>query len=394
MSATVNANNEPRVNASDRVNILMVDDQPSKLLSYEVILSELGHNLIKATSGREALDHLLRKEVAVVLMDVSMPELDGFEVADTIRQHPRFQNTAIIFISAVHLTDLDQVRGYERGAVDYISVPIVPKLLRAKVSVFADLYRKTRQLEVLNRELESRAAELKTAEDKLRSLSSQLMRSQDDERRRIARELHDGLGQHLVAVKMRADSLRLSSRENEKVRDSLTDMARQIDEAIAETRTMSYLLHPPLLDELGLKSALLWYAEGYSARSGIAVDVTISPAIGRLEPEAETALFRVVQECLTNIHRHSGSPTATIELSCRTGEIKLEVRDEGRGISNAAPSPSGRGAATFGIGIEGMKERVRQLGGQIGVLSRDDAKGTTVVVTVPDSLRIEAFSKE
>ena len=394
MSTTVNANNKPSVNASDQVNILMVDDQPSKLLSYEVILGELGHNLIKATSGREALDHLLRKEVAVVLMDVSMPELDGFEVADTIRQHPRFQNTAIIFISAVHLTDLDQVRGYERGAVDYISVPIVPKLLRAKVSVFADLYRKTRQLEVLNRELESRAAELKTAEDKLRSLSSQLMRSQDDERRRIARELHDGLGQHLVAVKMRADSLRLSSRENEKVRDSLTDMARQIDEAIAETRTMSYLLHPPLLDELGLKSALLWYAEGYSARSGIAVDVTISPKIGRLEPEAETALFRVVQECLTNIHRHSGSPTATIELSCRTGEIKLEVRDEGRGISNAAPSPSGHGAATFGIGIEGMKERVRQLGGQIGVLSRDDAKGTTVVVTVPDSLRIEAFSKE
>ncbi len=394
MSTTVNANNKPSVNASDQVNILMVDDQPSKLLSYEVILGELGHNLIKATSGREALDHLLRKEVAVVLMDVSMPELDGFEVADTIRQHPRFQNTAIIFISAVHLTDLDQVRGYERGAVDYISVPIVPKLLRAKVSVFADLYRKTRQLEVLNRELESRAAELKTAEDKLRSLSSQLMRSQDDERRRIARELHDGLGQHLVAVKMRADSMRLSSRENEKVRDSLTDMARQIDEAIAETRTISYLLHPPLLDELGLKSALLWYAEGYSARSGIAVDVTISPAIGRLEPEAETALFRVVQECLTNIHRHSGSPTATIELSSCAGEIKLEVRDEGRGISHAAPSPQAHTAATLGIGIQGMKERVRQLGGHIDVLSRDDAKGTTVVVTVPDSLRVEAFSNE
>jgi PAS domain S-box-containing protein len=145
--------------ASDKVNILMVDDQPAKLLSYEVILSELGENLIKATSGREALEQLLKKDVAVVLMDVSMPEIDGFEMADMIRQHPRFQKTAIIFISAVHLTDLDRIKGYQRGAVDYISVPVVPELLRAKVSVFAELHRKTRQLESLNRELENRVAE-------------------------------------------------------------------------------------------------------------------------------------------------------------------------------------------------------------------------------------------
>ena len=144
---------------NDKVNILMVDDQPAKLLSYEVILSELGENLIKATSGREALEQLLKNDVAVVLMDVSMPEIDGFEMADMIRQHPRFQKTAIIFISAVHLTDLDRIKGYQRGAVDYISVPVVPELLRAKVSVFAELHRKTRQLESLNRELEKRVAE-------------------------------------------------------------------------------------------------------------------------------------------------------------------------------------------------------------------------------------------
>jgi len=143
----------------DRVNILMVDDQPAKLLSYEVILSELGENLIKAGSGREALEHLLKTDIAVVLMDVSMPEIDGFELADLIRQHPRYQKTAIIFISAVHLTDLDQLKGYARGAVDYIPVPVIPELLRAKVSVFAELYRKTRQLERLNHELEQRVAE-------------------------------------------------------------------------------------------------------------------------------------------------------------------------------------------------------------------------------------------
>jgi CheY-like chemotaxis protein len=127
--------------ANEKVNILMVDDQPGKLLTYEAILGELGENLIQATSAREALEVLLKTDVAVVLMDVSMPELDGFQLAAMIRQHPRFQRTAIIFVSAVHLTDLDQLKGYEHGAVDYISVPIVPELLRAKVRVFADLHR-------------------------------------------------------------------------------------------------------------------------------------------------------------------------------------------------------------------------------------------------------------
>jgi len=161
---------------NDKVNILMVDDQPAKLLSYEVILAELGENLIKATSGREALDQLLKNDIAVVLMDVSMPEIDGFEMADMIRQHPRFQKTAIIFISGVHLSDEDRIQGYKRGAVDYISVPVVPEVLRAKVTVFADLHRKTRQLEKLNRELEQRVEdrtqELRESETQFRTLAN------------------------------------------------------------------------------------------------------------------------------------------------------------------------------------------------------------------------------
>ena len=143
----------------EKVNILMVDDQPAKLLSYEAILSDLGENLIKANTATEALRILLHTEVAVVLMDVSMPEVDGFELADVIRQHPRFQRTAIIFISGVHLTDQDMIRGYRSGAVDYIGVPVIPEVLRAKIGVFVELYRKTRQLESLNRNLELRVAE-------------------------------------------------------------------------------------------------------------------------------------------------------------------------------------------------------------------------------------------
>src|SRR5438132_13538628 len=131
---------------NDKVNVLLVDDQPAKLLAYEVILKDLGENLIKAASAREALERLLKTDVAVVLIDVQMPELDGFELAAMIREHPRFQQTALIFVSAIHLSDLDRLRGYEAGGVDYVPVPVVPEVLRAKVRVFAELYRKTRAL--------------------------------------------------------------------------------------------------------------------------------------------------------------------------------------------------------------------------------------------------------
>src|SRR5476649_1193951 len=143
----------------EKVNILLVDDQPAKLLAYEVILKELGENLVVASSGREALEYLLKNEVAVILLDVCMPELDGFELAALIREHPRFQKTAMIFISAIQVSDLDRLKGYEAGAVDYVPVPVVPEVLRAKVRVFAELYRKTRQLENLNAELERRVLE-------------------------------------------------------------------------------------------------------------------------------------------------------------------------------------------------------------------------------------------
>src|SRR5260370_35520579 len=139
-------NGGERMRGDEKLNILLVDDQPAKLLSYEVILRDIDENLIKASSGREALEHLLRSEIAVVLMDVCMPELDGFQLAAMIRGHPRFRKTAVIFISAIHLTDVDRLRGYEMGAVHYVPVPVVPEVLRAKGRAFAELFRKTREL--------------------------------------------------------------------------------------------------------------------------------------------------------------------------------------------------------------------------------------------------------
>src|SRR5580704_7384410 len=161
--------------ADQKVNVLLVDDQPDKLLAYEVILEQLGENLVKTSSAREALQFLLKNDVAVVLVDVCMPELDGFQLAAMIREHPRFRKTAIIFISAIHLTDVDRLRGYEMGAVDYVPVPVVPEVLRAKVRVFAELFRKTRELEQLNSQLERHVAE-RTAE--LESANMRLTQSE------------------------------------------------------------------------------------------------------------------------------------------------------------------------------------------------------------------------
>ncbi|HTI88873.1 MAG TPA: response regulator [Alphaproteobacteria bacterium] len=175
----------------DKVNILVVDDQPAKLLSYEVMLNNLGENLLKANSANEALEHLLRNDVAVVLIDVCMPDLDGFELASMIRAHPRFERTALIFVSAIHLTDLDRVRGYRAGAVDYVPVPVVPELLQAKVKVFIELYRKSRQLEALNGQLEQRVAE-RTAE--LERINAELERRVEErtqEREAAMAQIHE-----------------------------------------------------------------------------------------------------------------------------------------------------------------------------------------------------------
>src|ERR1700693_4839795 len=356
------------MNEQQKVNILMVDDQPAKLLSYEVILKELNENLIKAHSGREALDLLLKNEIAVVLMDVSMPELDGFELAEMIRQHPRFQKTAIIFISAVHLTDVDQLKAYQRGAVDYISVPIVPELLRAKGRVFAGLHRKTQQMEVLNREL--------------RSLSARLIAMQDEERRHIARDLHDSVGQ-LVATLSMNNGLALMPVEKltppagEALRQN-TELVKQLSK---EIRTISHLLHPPLLDEIGLLPAIKLFADGFAERSGIQVAVELSPELGRLAPKVEISIFRIVQECLTNVYRHSGSKTAAIKIWPSDEKIlTLQVCDQGKGMPaerRAATSPG----ASHGMGLSGMRERVRELGGVLEIQS--DEKGTTVTATLP-----------
>jgi PAS domain S-box-containing protein len=526
---------EKQMATKEKINILMVDDQPAKLLSYEVMLGELNENLIQATSGKEALEHLLKTDVAVVLMDVSMPELDGFELATMIRQHPRFQKTAIIFISAVHLTDLDRLKGYKHGAVDYISVPVIPELLRAKVSIFAELHRKTRQLEALNQELERRVAErteeleskaqallllnrelanknqeldaiVRTAPDiifskqpdgardyisdrffeftgadpdtalglgwwdfvhsedrehsmrrwlesdhavtnyeaeyrmrgkdgeyrwfrsravpirddegnvvkwygtcsdihdsklleqsirdsaaelekmvddrtaALRRLSVRLMTMQDEERRRIARDLHDGLGQELAVAKMVLDKTAQRKPKGAETQASI-EASDIIDRAIQQVRSLSHLLHPPLLDEVGLISALRWYLDGLTERSGIETSLDVQPSdFPRLVSDLETAIFRIVQEALTNVFRHAEARNVWIGLTQREDATVITVRDDGKGIEQrvAELQPD-----SVGVGIGGMKQRAREFGGELRLINTNP--GTLVELIVPFS---------
>ena len=355
------------MNTIEKVNILMVDDQPGKLLSYEAILEELDENLIKASSGKEALEQLLKNEIAVVLMDVSMPDLDGFELADMIRQHPRFQKTAIIFISAVHLTDVDRIKGYQRGAVDYISVPVIPELLRAKVSVFADLHRKNRQLEFLNREL--------------RHLSGRLLTLQDEERRRFARELHDGLGQELSAAKMIADGMSLQKAPTNELHE-LEQVSSLIEGAIQKVRSLSHLMHPPLLDEVGLRAALLWYSEGFSKRSGIEASFKLDPPdFPRFSKDLETAVFRIVQEALTNVFRHSGATKCWVSVANEQNQVLLNVRDNGKGVSDGILQFR---PECIGIGIAGIRQRVKEFDGTLRIKNIEKG-GTVVEVALPVS---------
>ena len=344
----------------EKMNILLVDDQPSKLLTYEAMLDELGENLVFAHSGIEALEQLLKQEIALVLMDASMPGMDGFETAEMIHQHPRFQNLPIIFVSGIYVAESDRMKGYEHGAVDYVPVPVSPSLLRAKVRVFTDLHRKTRQLEVLN---------------------ARITTVQEEERRRIARELHDSVGQLLAGISI--NNTLIESEASKLSPDAARRVAENVkmtEEVNKQIRTISYLLHPPLLDEAGLASALRCYIEGFSKRSKVETDLQIPHGLRRLPREVELSIFRVVQESLTNVHRHSESLTAKIRITEEESFLRVEIEDAGKGIPPERQTAL-KSSTDSGIGLRGMSERLRLLGGTLEISSQ--VCGTKVTAIVP-----------
>jgi PAS domain S-box-containing protein len=227
----------------------------------------------------------------------------------------------------------------------------------------------------------------KRAEDSARSLSSRILTLQDEERRRIARELHDSLGQYLAALKMNLDGLAMAQSEERKL---AADCSSIVDKCLTETRTISHLLHPPLLDELGLGSAARWYVDEFARRSGIAVNCEVSPDLVRLHSDVEIALFRGLQEGLTNVHRHSGASSVNICLRLDDKRVFLEIQDNGRGMSEEQLRKILEGGSEAGVGLAGMRERLRDLGGALEMQS--DGTGTKLTIAAPFATRSSSES--
>jgi two-component sensor histidine kinase len=324
----------------EKVNILLVDDQPAKLIAYEVILKELNENLIKANSGRVALEQLLKTEIGVVLVDVSMPDLDGFQLVSMIREHPRYEKTAVIFVSAIHLSEIDALRGYEKGAVDYVPVPVIPEVLRAKVRVFADLYRKTRQLERLNSELEERVAE-RTAELTAALDRQAILAREVDHRAKNALAVAqsivrltraDDVPSYVAAVEGR---MRALSRAHDLLSHSRwegANLARLIDEELAPYRTRD-------IDR-------------------VAVD---GPAV-TLQPIVAQTLALAVHELATNAAKYGA-------LSKREGRLKIEWNLQPSSLSITWTESGGPGVTSpvaRGFGTKLIDASIHnQLGGEV-----------------------------
>ncbi len=411
------------MSADERVNILLVDDQPAKLLGYEAILGELGENLIKTGSANEALHQLLKNDVAVVLIDVCMPDLDGFELAAMIREHPRFEKTAIIFVSAIQVTDLDLLRGYAAGAVDYVPVPVDPGLLRAKIRVFAELYRKTRQLEVLNAELECRVAERTAALARANAELEQRVAERTREREAALAQVHqmqkiESLGQltggvaHdfnnlLMAVLGNLELLRKMAADDPRAR-RLIDGAMQGAErgATLTKRMLAFArrqeLKPEKVDVPMLVDSII---DMLSRSLGPSIRVTTDYAANlvptRVDPnQLELALLNLALNA-RDAMPHGGQ--LTISARCERiagGEIPglapgdyvcIAERDTGHGMDEAtlkrATEPffttkeTGQGT---GLGLSMVDGLMAQSDGAMRIVSRVGV-GTTVELWLPVS---------
>lgn len=252
---------------------------------------------------------------------------------------------------------------------------------------FSKITRDMTERKALMDRIQEHAEELEKTQQNLRRLSAQLLQVQDDERRRLARELHDGAGQILAALNMNLESVHdaIKGQVAPQLAQRLAESIRLASQVIKETRTLSYLLHPPLLDEAGLRDALRWFVGGFIERSGIQTELEISPNLSRLSQELEIAIFRIIQEALTNIHRHSGSRKASIHLALQRNEVSLTIKDEGIGVPPAATLEGSSKNRKLGVGVAGMRERVLQLGGQFEIIAGNPGTVVKAVFLLPSS---------
>ena len=350
-------------------SVLLVDDNPAKLTALAAVITDMGLDVTTATSGREALRQLLQRDFAVILLDVKMPVMDGFETATLIHGRPKSAHTPIIFITAEAGTDSERFRGYTSGAVDYIFSPIVTEVLCAKIRVFVDLF-------YMQRKLAMQTEELQQSKLLLRQLASYQEHIKEEERKRIARDIHDELGQSLLALRMDVSMLHArTSTMHPKLNEKATDALNHIDTAIRSVRGIINDLRPPVLD-LGLQAAIEWQLDEFRQRSGIDCTMQAKDADSHcdLDEKRATTLFRIVQESLSNITRHAQATQVHVELYKEGRRLYLRIKDNGVGMTDQKKLNS--------FGLVGMKERVSMLGGELKIDSAP-GKGTVLTISMP-----------
>lgn len=392
-------NEDPKRSDPERVNILLVDDQPAKLLTYEAILGDLGEELVTAASAKDALQQLLKRDFAVILVDVCMPEQDGFELAEMIRAHHRFNNTAIIFVSAIQLTDVDFIKGYATGGVDYVSVPIIPEVLRAKVAIFVELYRKNRQLANVNEELEARVrertAKLQETEEALREAD----RRKDLFLATLAHELRNPLAPMQSAL----DLMRLQPANDQCKKHSaevferqLRQMTRLIDDLMDLTRITRNTLElrkgtvdPQAVLQSAIEAAMPAIEE---SQHRLELDIERLREAIVVDP---ARLSQVVANLLNNAAKYTPrGGNITLGAYEENGEVFLSVRDDGIGIEPEhqlrlfdafyqVKDPATGSGGGLGIGLTLVRTIVELHGGCVVVSSDGAGKGTLVTIRIP-----------
>ena len=363
---------------SPQASILIVDDDSASVVAMLEVLKKLGARLVTANSGEEALRKVLDDDFAAILMDVRMPGIDGFTTASMIRERKRSRYTPIIFLTAATEDLSTMFKGYRAGAVDFITKPVIPEVLRSKLSVFVGLHDMN---SMLNAELAERALterRLRASEENLRALASHLQSVREEERIHIAREIHDELGQALTGLKFDLNSFGKSFEADDAGtrQEKQQGLSLAIDRIINSVRRIASGLRPEVLDEIGLAAAFEWQAREFQRRTGIRCMVNIAPRFADPDKERSTALFRIFQELLTNVARHANATRVNVALSEGETALALSVEDNGRGIrDNEIESPRS-------LGFLGLRERVLAFGGMIDVKG-DEGKGTKVSVTIP-----------
>lgn len=378
--------------------VLLVNDDAASLLALASLLDNNdGYRVMTARSGEEALRQVLTHDFAVILLDVSMPGMDGFETAEAIHSHPRSSSVPIIFITAHYADEMHRLKAYQKGAVDYLFTPIIPQILQTKVGVFVELARNNLQLkrqklelEQLNRDLQQQRqvdlehinerkqaeAALRQSQEELRQLASYQERIKEDERKRIAREIHDELGQNLLAL--RIDIAMLHARTattHPKLNKKVHAVLDHIDSTMKAMRAIINNLRPTVLD-LGLNAAIEWQVKEFQRRTGIVCELEMSDKDLCIDDNRATALFRILQESLNNVFRHARATKAQIVVERDDETLRMKVADNGVGIFPGCR----RKANSFGL--VGIKERVSSLGGSMTIETAQDA-GTSLTVSIP-----------